>query len=90
MEILLLRCSVVVNLKYDNLTSSFGRLRQQFVPKSVLHDYFSSFNQSNHCFVALSLSLTFLKLPIISLIYLASPGFLAGMRQQRKPITAVP
>ena len=88
MEILLLRCSVVV--RTSSMTSSFGRLRQQFVPKSVLHDYFSSFNQSNRCFVALSLSLTFLKLPIISLIYLASPGFLAGMRQQREPITAVP
>ena len=39
------------NLKYENFMSSFGRLRQNIAPKSVphvLHDYFSSFNQSNH------------------------------------------
>ena len=39
------------NLKYENFTSSFGRLRQHIAPKSVLHvqhDYFSSFNQSNY------------------------------------------
>ena len=38
-------------LKYENFTSSFGRPRQNIAPKSVLHvqhDYFSSFNQSNH------------------------------------------
>ena len=38
-------------LKYENFTSSFGRLRQNIAPKSVphvQHDYFSSFNQSNH------------------------------------------
>ena len=39
------------NLKYENFTSSFGRLRQNIAAKSVpdvQHDYFSSFNQSNH------------------------------------------
>ena len=39
------------NLKYENYTSSFSRLRQNIVAKRVLHvqhDYFSSFNQSNH------------------------------------------
>ena len=39
------------NRKYENFTSSFGRLRQNIAPKSVphvQHDYFSSFNQSNH------------------------------------------
>ena len=39
------------NLKYENFTSSFGRLRQNNALKSVphvQHDYFSSFNQSNH------------------------------------------
>ena len=39
------------NLKYENFTSSFGRLCQNIAPKSmphVQHDYFSSFNQSNH------------------------------------------
>ena len=39
------------NLKFENSTSSFGRLRQNIAPKSVphvQHDYFSSFNQSNH------------------------------------------
>ena len=42
------------NLKYENFTSSFGRLRQKIAPKSVphvQHDYFSSFNKSNHGFV---------------------------------------
>ena len=48
------------NLKYENFTSSFSRLRQNIAPKSVphvQHDYFSSFDQSNHWFVALSLML---------------------------------
>ena len=48
------------NLKYENFPSSFGRLRQNIARKSVphvQHDYFSSFNQSNHWFVALSLTL---------------------------------
>ena len=39
------------NFKYENLASSFDRLRQKFAPKSVSHvqnDYFSPFNQSNH------------------------------------------
>ena len=48
------------NLKYENFTSSFARLPQNIAPKSVLHvqhDYLSSFNQSNHWFVALSLTL---------------------------------
>ena len=62
-----LRCRQ--NLKYENFTSSFGRLRQNIAPKSVphvQHDYFSSFNQSNHWFVALALTLpsSNLKLPI--------------------------
>ena len=38
-------------LKYENFTSSFGRLRQKIAPKSVphvQHDYVSLFNQSNH------------------------------------------
>ena len=29
------------NLKYENFTSSFGRLREEITPKIVLHDYFS-------------------------------------------------
>ena len=39
------------NFKYENFTSSFGRLRQIIAPNivpHVQHDYFSSFNQSNH------------------------------------------
>ena len=39
------------NLTYENFTSLFGRLRQNIPPKIVpqmQHDYFSSFNQSNH------------------------------------------
>ena len=51
-----LRCRQ--NPKYENFTSSFCSLRQKIAPKGVphvQHDYFSSFNQSNHWFVALSL-----------------------------------
>ena len=39
------------NLKYENFTSSFGRLRQNIAPKSVphvQHNYFFSFNQLSH------------------------------------------
>ena len=39
------------NVKFENFTSSFGRLRQKIAPKSVphvQHDYYSSFNQSTH------------------------------------------
>ena len=47
-----------VNLKLGNSTLSFGRLRQRIVLKCVphvRHDYFASFNQSHHCFLASSL-----------------------------------
>ena len=57
MKNLLLRVRIV-----ETFTSSFGRLRQKIGWKSVPHvqpDYFSSFNQSYHWFVASS----FLKLP---------------------------
>ena len=65
------------HLNYENFTSSFSRLRQNIAPKSVphvQHDYFSSFNQSNHWFVALSLTLPSpnLKFPITSCSGLAS------------------
>ena len=59
-----LRCCE--NLKNANFTSSLER--QKFAPKSVPHvqlDYFSSFNQSNHSFVALSLLSSLLKLSCI-------------------------
>ena len=51
-----------------NFTSWFGRLHQNIAPKSVphvQHDDISSFNESNHWFVALLLPLlsSFLKLP---------------------------
>ena len=39
------------NLKYENFTSSFGKLRQNLAPKSVphvQHDYFSLFNLDHH------------------------------------------
>ena len=60
------------NLKYENFTSSFGRLRQNIASKSVphvQHDYFSLFNQSNHWFVALLLTVpsSNLKLPTFPL-----------------------
>ena len=56
------------NLKCENFTSLFGRLRQSIAPKSVphvQHDCFSLFNQSNQWFVALPLTLpsSNLKLP---------------------------
>ena len=60
----LLRSRCRQNLKYDNFTASFGRLHQKIAPKSVPHHYFSSFNQSNHWFMALRLPLSFIKLPI--------------------------
>ena len=47
------------NLKYENFTSLFGRLRQKIAAKSVphvQHDYFSLFNQSDHCFLASSVT----------------------------------
>ena len=43
------------NLKFGNFTLSFGRLRQRVVLKSVphvQHDYFSSFDQSDHCLLS--------------------------------------
>ena len=64
-----MQARVVVRTSYiKNFTSSFGRLRQNIVPKSmphVQHDYFSFFNQSYYWFVTLSLPLlsSFLKLP---------------------------
>ena len=64
-----LRCRQ--SLKYENFTSSFGRLRQNNAPNivpHVQHDYFSSFNQSNHWFVVVLLTLpsSNLKLPSYS------------------------
>ena len=55
------------NLKFGNFTLSLGKLCQIIVLKCVphmQHNYFSSFNQSNHCFLAslLLLLLSLLKL----------------------------
>ena len=50
------RCRL--NLKSGNFKLSFGRLCQRIGLKCVphvQHDYFSSFNQSDHCFLASSL-----------------------------------
>ena len=60
-----LRCCQ--NLKNANFTSSLGRLRQNCTKKRAARAarFFSSFNQSNHSFVALSLLLSLLKLPCI-------------------------
>ena len=54
----------------ENFTLSFGRLHQNIASKivpHVQHDYFPSFNESNHWFVVLSLTLPSwnLKLTII-------------------------
>ena len=49
-----------LNLKFGHFTFSFGRLRQRVLLKCVphvQHDYFSSFNQSDHCFLVLSFPL---------------------------------
>ena len=60
------------NLKFGIFMLSFGRQHQRialnWVPQ-VQHHYFSSFNQSDHCFLALSLLVqsSLLKLPIISM-----------------------
>ena len=45
-------------LKFGSSTLSFGRLRRRIALECVphvQHDYFSSFNQSDHCFLASSL-----------------------------------
>ena len=59
------RCGLALSSEQQlwGFTSSFGRLRQKIAPKSVQRDYFTSFNQSNHSFVALSLPSSFVKLP---------------------------
>ena len=54
-----------LNLKFGNFTLSFGRLRQRNVLKCVphgQHDYFSSFNQWDHCVLASLLPSSLLKL----------------------------
>ena len=53
------------NLKYENFTSSFGRLRQNIAAKSVPHvqrDCFSTVNQSN---LSLTLPSSNLQLPTV-------------------------
>ena len=61
-----------LSLKFGSFTLSFGRPRQRIVLKCVLHvqhvqhDYFSSFNQSDHCFLASPLLLSLLKLTLFS------------------------
>ena len=45
------------NLKYENFTSSFGRLRQNIASKSVLHDYFSAFIQSDQMFSGIAVAI---------------------------------
>ena len=70
-----MKAGVVV--KTSNMKISRRRLAdyvKKFAPKGVPHvqlDYFSSFNQSNHWFVALSSLLwsSFLKLPIVSILW---------------------
>ena len=55
------------NHKFGNFKLSFDRLRHRIALESVLHvqhDYSSSFNQSDHCFLASSLPSSLLKRPI--------------------------
>ena len=59
---------VIKNLRFRNLTLSLGRRRQRMLPKCVPHGQhysFSSFNQSDHCFLELSLSLPPLLLKLL-------------------------
>ena len=89
MKDLLLCVHVVVKtLNLEIFTLSFGRLRQTIVLKRVLHvqnDYFSSFNQSDHCFLSSSLSLpsSSLKLPDLPIVY-------DGEGRGRNPIPTLP
>ena len=67
---LLLCVHVVVKHQFGNFTLSFGKLRQNIVltcVPHVQHDYFFSFNQSDHCFLASSLPSSLLKVPICGL-----------------------
>ena len=57
------------NLKFGNFSLTFDRLRQRIVLKCVphvQHDYFFSFNQSDHCFLASSLLLPSSVLKLLS------------------------
>ena len=49
-------------VRYENLKSSFGRLRQNVAPKSLQHDYISSFNQSNCRFFRVDVTVALVKL----------------------------
>ena len=67
-DLLLCVCVVVKTLIWNFHVAIFGKLRQRILLKCVphvQHDYFSSFNQSDHCFIvpSLSLPLSLLKLP---------------------------
>ena len=81
------RCRL--NLKFENLALSFGRLRQGIVLKCmphVQHDYFSSFNQSDHCFLTSSLPLpSSLSLPISIDEATSFPGALHWLLHGRSP-----
>ena len=68
------------NLKYENFTSSFGRLRQKIALKSVLHvqhDYFPSFNQ----LITKEFSVSFLK---------KNQPLLPPLTVSNQPLEAVP
>ena len=59
-DLLLCLHVVIKTVDLEIFTLSFGKLRQGIVQKGVphvQHDYLSSFNQSNHWFVALTLPL---------------------------------
>ena len=64
------------NHKYNNFALSFSRKCQKSIaPKGILHmqhEYFSSFNQSNHWFVgymSLTLMSSFLNLPYFKILW---------------------
>ena len=69
-------CCLFTKVKFSNFTLSFGRLRQRLVVKCVphvQHDYFSSFNQWDHCFLVSPLPSSLQKLPSV-LIWLRKPS----------------
>ena len=71
-------CCLFTKVKFRNFTLSFGRLRQRLEVKCVphvQHDYFSPFNQSDHCFLVSPMPLpsSLQKFPSV-LIWLRKPS----------------
>ena len=90
MKGLLLRARAVVRTSKMKISRRHLADYVKTAPESVpheQHDYFSSFNQSNHLFVASSLPLlsSFLKLPTDALIHLLGLVFLLHFKTLARP-----